>query len=519
MHAYPRTVAKRDAKSGSSPDDATPPPRGRKGASDARTQKPSRSGADTSRSTNLIAHGGKIDLEALRRAVHGRKLTDSSDPVAPHTSESLPSSNSSDAATPARETSEELEGRSAAAFISDDPDLQTGDTTLAQGKQTQAGSTGSEADDDAPNRVVFVLQRDLQSRLDKYLVSRISFMSRSQLQRLIDEGGVTVNGRKPKASTTLRVNDRVEVFVPPPPATDIQPEKIPLDVLFEDEHIIVLNKQPDIIVHPARSHLSGTLINALAWHFANVSGGALSKVGKEFARPGVVHRLDRDTSGLIVFAKNDEAHWRMAKQFENRTVDKRYLALVHGVFEPEIDTIDLPIGPHPSKEKGYREKQVVRHDHLGRHSLTICRVRELFPATSRTPASRNDGSRHDPARGFALVELELKTGRTHQIRVHLSHRGYPIVGDDMYGGSVALTPAMLDRSEKNTVPLVQRQALHATTLAFKHPISDAAMQFQAPFPSDLAGAVRALRALDPIHKQLTPPGATIDLGTLVPSAG
>src|SRR5207237_544946 len=155
------------------------------------------------------------------------------------------------------------------------------------------------------------------------------FMSRTQLARLIDEGGVTVNARRPKASTKLRAGDRVEVYVPPPPPTDIQPENIPIDVLYEDEHLIVLNKRPDIIVHPARAHKGGTMVNALAFHFQNRSGGALSGVGREFARPGVVHRLDRDTSGLIIFAKTDEAHWRLGQQFERRTVDKRYLALVH----------------------------------------------------------------------------------------------------------------------------------------------------------------------------------------------
>lgn len=476
--------------------------------------KPARSGADTPRSSPLIAHGGKVDLDALRRAVHQRGVQPATDPgpVSPPNETRLLPASDDDVAGP---------------IITDATDA-----------VPASSAGGSAADDDAPNRVVFVLQRDLQSRLDKYLVSRISFMSRSQLQRLIDEGGVTVNGRAPKASTKLRLNDRVEVFVPPPPATDIQPQQIPLHVLFEDDHIIVLNKQPDIIVHPARSHLTGTLINALAWHFSNVSGGALSQVGKEFARPGVVHRLDRDTSGLIVFAKNDEAHWRMARQFETRTVDKRYIALVHGVFEPEIDAIDLPLGPHPSKEKGYREKVVVRHDHLGKPSLTIARLREAFPMNEEKaeaaggsgaggaarrghgPRSRNDGSANDPARGFSLVELELKTGRTHQIRVHLSHLGFPIVGDDMYGGIHALTPNMLDTrlsdlsSKGDEGALLARQALHATTLSFKHPMTQEPMAFQAPFPSDMGQTLAALRRASHGHRSVSPPGCTIDVARL-----
>src|SRR5688500_17102387 len=233
----------------------------------------------------------------------------------------------------------------------------------AEALRRAVGEAPDEEDDRALRRVTFTLNRDLRKRLDKYLTDRIGFMSRSQLQRVIAEGGVLVNGRTPKASTSLRRGDVVEVEVPPPPPKNIQPEDIPLDVLFEDEHLIVLNKSPDIIVHPARSHLKGTMLSALAWHFSrrSTAGGGLSTVGEEFARPGVVHRLDRHTSGVIVFAKTDEAHWKLGHQFEHRRVDKRYLAVVHGRIEPEIDVIDLPLGPHPSREKGYREKYVVRH--------------------------------------------------------------------------------------------------------------------------------------------------------------
>ncbi len=361
-------------------------------------------------------------------------------------------------------------------------------------EDAEAGVAAPDADDDAPNRVVFVLQRDLQKRLDRYLTDRIPFMSRTQLQRLIDEGGVTVNGRRPKASTKLGLDDRIEVFIPPPPPSEVQPEDIPLDVLFEDEFIIVLNKRPDIIVHPARSHNSGTLINALAFHFRHrsASGGALSTVGKEFARPGVVHRLDRHTSGLIVFAKDDTSHWRLARQFETRTVDKRYIALVHGLVEPEVEVIDKPIGPHPSREKGYREKYVVRHDALGKPSVTICRVRQHFP----DPAGNREAA-------YTLLELELKTGRTHQIRVHLSHGGYPIVGDDMYGGRPLVG--------RNGVPIISRQALHAATLAFRHPSSGEALAFRAPLAADMDAALGFLRARGPATPVLAPPGATVDV--------
>ena len=207
--------------------------------------------------------------------------------------------------------------------------------------------------DEALPTVAFTLQRDLKSRLDKYLTSRITFMSRTRLQKLIESGGVTVNGAPAKASTKLGKGDTVEVVVPRPPSKEIVVEQIPLDVLHEDEHLIVLNKRPDIIVHPARSELSGTMINALAWHFQNVSGGGLSGVGQEFARPGVVHRLDRNTTGCIVFAKDDQTHWKIGRQFEKRTVDKRYLAVVQGRYEPDFEVVEAPIGKHPSKAKGF----------------------------------------------------------------------------------------------------------------------------------------------------------------------
>ena len=181
-------------------------------------------------------------------------------------------------------------------------------------EEASARARSEDAGDDETHNVsvTFELQRDLKSRLDRYLTSRITFMSRNQLQRLIESGAVRVNGRESKASTKLREGDRVSVSLPPPPDTSVKAEKIPIDVLYEDEHLIVLNKSPDIIVHPARSELAGTMINALAWHFRHASptGGELSSVGEQFARPGVVHRLDRDTTGCIVFAKTDEAHWQ-----------------------------------------------------------------------------------------------------------------------------------------------------------------------------------------------------------------
>jgi 23S rRNA pseudouridine1911/1915/1917 synthase len=328
----------------------------------------------------------------------------------------------------------------------------------------------AEGDDGFVVRVSFEMLRDHNTRLDKYLTSRVTYLSRNQLQRLIEDGGATVNGKAAKASTKLRLHDKIDLVIPKPPSGEIEPEDIPLDVLFEDTHIIVLNKQPDIIVHPARAENSGTMINALAFHFANRSSGELSSVGEEFARPGVVHRLDRNTSGCIVFAKTDQAHWKMGSQFEQRTVNKRYLALTHGHVSPDTQTIDLPLGPHQSKAKGMREKRVVRHDELGKQSVTVCRVRERYTLGSRK---------------FSLVELELKTGRTHQIRVHLSHIGHAIVGDDMYGGKPFVDP--------DGAAVIERQALHAALLGFAHPVSAEPMEFVAPPRDELMEMIQLLR--------------------------
>lgn len=348
-------------------------------------------------------------------------------------------------------------------------------------------------DDESPVTVEFELLKDLDKRLDRYLVDRVPFLSRTQIQRLIEEEAITVNGRVPKSSTKLRKGDRIVAALPPPPSGAIQPEDIPLDVIYEDDSIIVVNKPAGLIVHPARSHKSGTLVNALAWRFKHVSGGELSKVGEEFARPGVVHRLDKFTSGAIVSAKNDTAHWRLGKQFEMRRTDKRYLALVHGHPEKDVETIDLPLGKHPT----VKEKYAVRFDDTGKQSLTIARVRERYVGA--------DGAK------YALVELELKTGRTHQIRVHLSYIGLPIVGDDMYGGKHT-TERML--GGESDAMLLARQALHATTLGFRHPMTEKPMMFTAPMAADIRRAVDLLRGATSaagLEMAVSAPGATIEL--------
>ncbi len=329
-------------------------------------------------------------------------------------------------------------------------------------------------DDETPISVSFTLLKDLDKRLDRYLVDRIPFLSRTSLQKLIREQAVTVNGKPPKPSTRLHAGDEIIAILPPPPSTEIPAEQIPLDVLFEDDELVVINKQDDIIVHPARGNRSGTLINGLVWHFRHTTGGGLSKVGQEFARPGVVHRLDRHTTGAMVFAKSETAHWRVARQFERRTVNKRYLAVVHGRMETLADVIDIPLGKHPIA----REKYAVRWDDTGKPSVTIYRVRERYEQ-------------------YTLVELELKTGRTHQIRVHLAHLGYPVAGDDMYGGKHLtvgdVTGVAGDAGRSHRDPLLGRQALHAAVLGFEHPDTGKPMVFEAPLPPDMQDLIAVLR--------------------------
>lgn len=334
-----------------------------------------------------------------------------------------------------------------------------------------------ETDQEKPVAVTFRLLRDLEKRLDRYLVDRIPFLSRTALQRLIDEGVVTVNGRVPKASTKLRLGDVIVAVLPPPPSNEIPAEDIPLRVLFEDDDIIVLDKQDDIIVHPARGNKTGTLINALAWHFQHRSGGRLSSVGEDLARPGVVHRLDRHTTGVMVAAKSDTAHWRLGKQFEQRRTQKRYLAIVHGRMDLAADVIDLPLGKHPT----VREKYAVRWDETGKASVTFYRVRERYD-------------------NFTLVELDLKTGRTHQIRVHLSAIGHAIIGDAVYGG--------VHKRVAHDVRAVQRLTrpfLHAERLAFTHPTTKERVSFEAPLPDDLLSVLEEITPADKRSAVLTEP--------------
>ena len=283
------------------------------------------------------------------------------------------------------------------------------------------------------------------------------------LQEIIKEGGVKVNGKVVKPSFKISPADIIELTLPELPGKDILAQDIPLNIIYEDDDIIVLNKQPDMIVHPARGNTYGTLVNALVFHSDKLSSGL-----GEF-RPGIVHRLDKDTTGVMVVAKNDIAQWKIAKQFEQRKTKKSYLAIVHGMPELTADRINAPLGVHPK----IREKYAIRPE-IGKEAITFYEVVESF-------------------RGFSLLKLTPKTGRTHQIRVHLSYIKHPIVGDDMYGGKLVYPWQLADEEPAVQEPVISRVALHASTLEFIHPTTKKAVKFEAPLPEDIQNLLALLR--------------------------
>ena len=304
-----------------------------------------------------------------------------------------------------------------------------------------------------------------EHRIDKYLTSRLelSQFSRRFLQELIKQGSVKVNGKTVKCSSKLAPGDIIDLTVPQPPSKDILPENIPLDIIYEDSDIIVINKQAGILVHPARGRTHGTLVNALAFYCDKLSSG----LGE--LRPGIVHRLDKETSGVMVATKNDTAQWKIAKQFERRQVNKTYLAVVHGTPDLTADRIHAPLGVHPK----IREKYAIRPE-IGKEATTFYEVLESF-------------------RGFSLLRLTPKTGRTHQIRVHLSYIKHPIVADETYGGKLVYPWQLADAEPIVEQPAINRVALHATTLEFKHPTTGQMMSFEAPLPQDMQTLLDLLR--------------------------
>src|SRR5690349_5542414 len=287
------------------------------------------------------------------------------------------------------------------------------------------------------------------TRLDVYLASQFDGWSRARLQRLIENEVVLVNGKVAKPAYKLREHDEIEVELIAPPADFFTPENIPLEIVYEDDVLAVVNKPAGLVVHPAAGTPSGTLANALAYHFAQLPDRGV--------RPGIVHRLDRDTSGLLVVAKTEAALENLSDQFRDRTVFKSYVALVHGRVATS-GKIDQPLARDPSNRT---RMAVVRG---GRNSLTLYRVRQAFER-------------------FTLLDVELKTGRTHQIRVHLAWLKHPVVGDETYGGGRDNTiqhPQLRARIRN-----LKRQFLHAEKLGFRHPVKQEFMKFESPLPEDL----------------------------------
>lgn len=308
---------------------------------------------------------------------------------------------------------------------------------------------------------MLVPAEDVGTRLDAFLALHIEGWSRARLHRLIEDGDVLVNGRTAKPSYKLRTNDGIDAELTALPATSFLPEDIPIDVVYEDDDLIVVNKAAGIVVHPAAGAKTGTLANALAFHFRKLSTVA------GVVRPGIVHRLDKGTSGLLLVAKTERAHENLADQFRAREVFKSYVALVHGQLEKDRGEIDEPIARDPR----HRTRMAIVRG--GRSALSIYRARERFDR-------------------FTLVDVELKTGRTHQIRVHLAWIKHPVVGDETYGSGRDNTVA--DPKIRGQIAKLGRQFLHAEKLGFTHPTSAKRLKFTSPLPIDLQNLLDAIRS-------------------------
>ena len=320
-----------------------------------------------------------------------------------------------------------------------------------------------------------VSDEDGGQRLDAYLARQLPTHSRVHLRKVINAGGVLVDEARTKSAHRLRVGQHIRITLPELPREGLQAEDIPLDILYEDDAMAVVNKPPGMVVHPSKGHWSGTLAAALRFHFEQ-----LSQAGGP-TRPGIVHRLDRDTSGVIVVAKTDEAHLALAKQFEARTTEKEYVAIVVGRPDRDRDRIDEPIGPHPYQ----RQKMAIRRQHhAARRAETFYEVVERFA-------------------GYALLRVSPKTGRTHQIRVHLAHVGLPVLCDKLYGGRSKITRGELGATiNEDTIDegainedhvALDRQALHARSLKLLHPISGKPLCIEAPLPADIEAVLELLR--------------------------
>ncbi|MDO5293074.1 MAG: RluA family pseudouridine synthase [bacterium] len=310
-----------------------------------------------------------------------------------------------------------------------------------------------QTDDTIDNIVAFtVTKEEDNNRIDKYLSIKQSELTRSYLQKLIKDGLVSVNGKVVKANYKVAENDEIELTIPELKELDVLPEDIPMDIIYEDSDVILINKAKGVVVHPAAGHYSGTLVNGLLYHCKDELSGINGVM-----RPGIVHRIDMDTTGVIVICKNDKAHNLVAEQLKEHSITRKYVAIVHGNFKDSEGTIEGPIGRHPVD----RKKMAINHKN-GKHAVTHFKVLENL---------KNN---------FTLVECQLETGRTHQIRVHMASIGHPLLGDHVYGPS------------KSPFKL-QGQTLHAKTLGFIHPTTGEYMEFEAPLPDYFEDLLRKLR--------------------------
>ena len=309
------------------------------------------------------------------------------------------------------------------------------------------------------------------TRLDLFLAGACSDLSRSRIQKLIEDGAVRVRGAAARRSHVVRAGEEVTIAVPEPRKTELAAEAIPLSVLFEDADVLAIDKPPGLVVHPAPGHGSGTLVNALLHHVRDLAG-----IGGEL-RPGIVHRLDRDTSGVLLVAKTDRAHQLLSRQMRQRTLRKEYLALVAGIPRVRKGEVTLSVGRDPrdrKKMKAFRP------------------LDENAPAGARTARTLYEIEREWPALGLTLLRCRLVTGRTHQIRVHLAASGLPIVGDPVYGRP--RYPRVADAGLRKRLEAFPRQALHAERLAFRHPATQQLVEVVAPLPADLAELLAAIAA-------------------------
>lgn len=320
-------------------------------------------------------------------------------------------------------------------------------------------------EEDSSKQTIEVGEEYVGMRVDALIAKAFPQVSRAKIQRSMRKGLVNVDGVKAKPSQRVKLDQRVEFELPPVENDAPIPEDIPLDILYEDEHLVAINKPPAMVVHPAKGHWSGTLTAALAFHFQKLSsvGGA--------HRPGIVHRLDRDTSGVILIAKTDAAHQALASQFERRTVNKEYLAVVSPAPDRDRELVQRSIGVHPYQ----REKMAIREQHsTSRNAETFFEVQERM-------------------RGFAVVIAKPKTGRTHQIRVHLAHWGCPVLADRLYSGRSKLLRSDVSKERSDEVVLLDRQALHARRIEFDHPDSGKRTTIEAPLAADIETTISTLR--------------------------